>query len=97
LSEGRRPAAISRDLAVAASVAAQSFRARVDIVQVTVTVTGADGRLITGLGKGDFQVFEDGVEQDITQFTDERVPVSLGVLLDGSDSMRGQPVVDGGQ
>ena len=75
-------------------VAAQSFRSRIDIVQVTVAVTDADGRLITGLTKDDFQVFEDGNRQDITQFTDQRVPVSLGVLLDASDSMRGQPIVD---
>jgi Ca-activated chloride channel family protein len=70
------------------------FRSRVDIVQVTVSVTDANGRLITGLTQDDFQVFEDGVEQTITQFTDKRVPVSLGMLLDASDSMRGQPVVD---
>jgi len=79
---------------VVASVAAQSFRARVDIVQVTVTVTDASGRLITGLTRNDFQVFEDGKEETITQFTDERVPVSLGILLDASDSMRGQPMED---
>jgi Ca-activated chloride channel homolog len=70
------------------------FRSRIDIVQVTVSVADANGRLITGLTQGDFQVFEDGVEQTITQFTDQRVPVSLGMLLDASDSMRGQPVVD---
>jgi Ca-activated chloride channel homolog len=70
------------------------FRSRVDIVQVTVAVSDANGRLITGLTQGDFQVFEDGVEQTITQFTDKRVPVSLGMLLDASDSMRGQAVVD---
>jgi VWFA-related protein len=70
------------------------FRSRIDIVQVTVSVTDGNGRLITGLTQGDFQVFEDGVEQTITQFTDKRVPVSLGMLLDASDSMRGQPVVD---
>src|SRR4029453_5369595 len=73
---------------------AQSFRARTDLVQVTVAVTDTDGRLITGLTKGDFQIFEDGNPQEITQFTDARVPVSLGVLLDASDSMRGQPIVD---
>ena len=79
-----------------ASVApkAQSFKSRIDIVQVTVTVSDAEGRLITGLTKDDFQIFEDGDRQDITQFTDARVPVSLGVLLDASDSMRGQPIVD---
>lgn len=75
-------------------VAAQSFRSRIDIVQVTVAVTDAAGRLITGLTRDDFQVFEDGSWQEITQFTDQRVPVSLGVLLDASDSMRGQPIVD---
>jgi Ca-activated chloride channel family protein len=75
-------------------VRAQSFRSRIDIVQVTVAVTDAEGRLVTGLTKDDFQVFEDGTAQAITQFTDARVPVSLGVLLDASDSMRGQPIVD---
>jgi len=75
-------------------VAAQTFRARVDTVQVTVTVIDAGGRLITGLSRDDFELFEDGAPQPITQFTDERVPVSLGVLLDASDSMRGQPIVD---
>lgn len=74
--------------------AAQSFRSRIDIVQVTVTVTDSEGRLVTGLTKDDFQIFEDGNAQEITQFTDARVPVSLGVLLDASDSMRGQPIVD---
>jgi Ca-activated chloride channel family protein len=70
------------------------FRARIDIIEVTVSVTDGTGRLITGLTKDDFQIFEDGVEQTITQFTDQRVPVSVGLLLDASDSMRGQPVVD---
>jgi Ca-activated chloride channel homolog len=81
---------------VAAVLAQQKapFRARVDIVEVTVSVIDSDGRLVTGLTKDDFQVFEDGIEQTITQFTDQRVPVSLGLLLDASDSMRGQPVVD---
>jgi Ca-activated chloride channel family protein len=71
-----------------------AFRARLDLVQVTVSVTDAAGRLVTGLAKNDFQIWEDGVEQEITQFTDQRVPVSLGVLLDASDSMRGRPILD---
>lgn len=78
-----------------AFVAAQTtFRSAIETVLVTVTVTDANGRLITGLTKADFQVFEDGDAQPVTQFTDERVPVSLGVLLDASDSMRGRPIVD---
>jgi len=75
-------------------VAAQTFRARVETVQVTVTVTDAGGRLITGLSKDDFEIVEDGAPQPITQFTSERVPVSLGVLLDASDSMRGRAIAD---
>jgi len=81
-------------LVVGSLSAAQTFRARVDTVQVTVTVVDAEGRLITGLAKDDFLIFEDDIPQAITQFTDERVPVSLGVLLDASDSMKGQPIVD---
>jgi Ca-activated chloride channel family protein len=57
-------------------------------------VVDANGRLIKGLTKDDFRIWEDGDEQAITQFTDQRVPVSLGVLLDASDSMRGQPMTD---
>jgi Ca-activated chloride channel family protein len=92
-------AAVLSVLSVAIStvcvVAAQApFRSRVETVLVTVTVTDANGRLITDLEKGDFQVFEDGAPQPVTQFSDQRVPVSLGLLLDASDSMRGQPIVD---
>src|SRR5215510_7154174 len=92
-----RPAMVTTLCLVAgAMVLAQAppFRARIDVVEVTVSVTDGSGRLITGLTKDDFQVYEDGVEQTVTQFTDQRVPVSVGVLLDASDSMRGQPVVD---
>lgn len=88
--------AVALVLAASAATLAQrpAFRARLDLVQVTVTVTDAGGRLVTGLAMDEFQVWEDGIEQEITQFTDQRVPVSLGVLLDVSDSMRGQPMAD---
>ncbi len=75
-------------------VAAQTFRSDVTTVPVTVTVTDAQGRLVTGLSRDDFEVYEEGLEQRVTQFTDERVPVSVGMMLDASDSMRGQPIVD---
>jgi Ca-activated chloride channel homolog len=70
------------------------FKSAIETVLVTVTVTDAGGRLITGLTKGDFEVYENGIAQPVTQFTDVRVPVSLGVLLDASDSMRGRPIED---
>jgi Ca-activated chloride channel family protein len=77
-----------------AAVPAAQFRSSVETVLVTVTVTDGNGRLVIGLGKDDFEIYEDGQPQPVTQFTDERVPVSLGVLLDASDSMRGQAIVD---
>jgi Ca-activated chloride channel homolog len=70
------------------------FRGGIETVHVTVTVTDANGRLITGLAKEDFEVFEDGGRVPVTQFSDKRVPVSLGLLLDISDSMFGQPIAD---
>ncbi len=70
------------------------FRGGVETVEVTVTVTDANRRLITGLTRKDFAVYEDGRPETITHFSNQRVPVSLGVLLDVSDSMRGQPMAD---
>jgi VWFA-related protein len=63
------------------------FRSGIDLVRVTTTVTDRDGRFVTGLRKEDFTIYEDGVRQEIAQFTSERAPVSLGILLDTSGSM----------
>ena len=70
------------------------LRSGVDVVAVTATVLDADGRLALGLPREAFEVYEDGELQTITQFTSERVPIGLGVLLDMSDSMFGQRIVD---
>ena len=72
------------------SVAAQDafrFRSGVELVNVTATVTDDGGRFVSGLRKEDFAVYDDGVKQDITYFSSDRVPVSLGILLDASGSM----------
>lgn len=71
-----------------------NFRAASELVTTAVTVRDGDGRLVTTLGPQDFIVEEDGVPQPITQFTKERVPVSLSLTLDISDSMRGQRMSD---
>lgn len=71
-----------------------NFRAASELVTTAVTVRDAEGRLITNLERKDFIVEEDGVPQPITQFTKERVPVSLSLTLDISDSMRGQRMAD---
>jgi Ca-activated chloride channel family protein len=87
------PAVAIAALTAAAFPSAQ-FRSGVETVVVTVTVTDTEGRLITGLTRDDFAVFEDGDPQPVTQFSGERTPVSLGLLLDASDSMRGRAIVD---
>ncbi|HSK11194.1 MAG TPA: VWA domain-containing protein [Vicinamibacterales bacterium] len=79
---------------LAAAVAAQqqqpSFRAGVEIVSLTVTVTDAAGRYVTGLGSEEFAVYEDGVLQDLAYFNRTNLPVALSLLLDTSASMEGK-------
>ena len=72
----------------------QVFRSGIEIVQVTATVRGADGRLIGDLSRADFEITENGVSQSVTLFQKGRVPVSLGVVLDVSQSMYGQRMDD---
>jgi len=73
---------------------APRFRSGIDLVQVTVTVRDAGGRLVGDLARDDFEVLEDGRPQRIAQFERGRVPVSLGVVLDVSQSMLGQRMDD---
>lgn len=73
---------------------AERFKAGIDVVTVTATVVTASGQLASGLTRDDFEVYDDGQPQTVTHFTSDRVPVSLGLLLDSSDSMRGQRIVE---
>jgi Ca-activated chloride channel family protein len=88
----RLPAVALTGLFAFSSVAAQdqegfTFRSGVELINVTATVTDDDVRFVSGLRKEDFTVFEDGERQEVTHFSNERVPVSLGILLDSSGSM----------
>ena len=65
----------------------QIFRAGTDVVSLSVTVTTAEGKLIGGLNRALFQVFEDGALQEISFFSGERQPVGLSILMDTSASM----------
>ena len=67
-----------------------SFRTSVALVSVNATVTDAGGYAVPGLRAEDFIIDEDGERQTITQFESERVPVSLGIVLDTSGSMAGE-------
>ena len=80
-------AVIAVATATARSQGSLSFQGGVDLINVTTTVTDDDGRFVQGLRQEDFTVFEDGERQDVTYFSDERVPVSLGIALDASGSM----------
>lgn len=81
-------AATAAVLALAHPGAQQAvFKGGVDLVKVTATVTDGDGRFISGLTKENFAIYDDGKLQDIVTFSNERVPVSLGMLLDVSGSM----------
>jgi Ca-activated chloride channel homolog len=96
----RFPAACATILVVATGVLLgaqnnqdqQSFRFRtgVELVNVTATVTDASGRFVSGLTKNDFRVYDEGALQTISHFSAERVPVSLGIVLDTSGSMDGE-------
>jgi VWFA-related protein len=88
-------------VAASATLAAQPpfraerpFRTGIEVTSITATVTDGEGHLVVDLPREAFEVFEDGDRQPITQFTRERVPVGLGVLLDISDSMFGRRIED---
>ena len=69
----------------------EEFRLAVDVelVNVTATVLDDEGKYVEGLTDADFTIFEDGVEQQISFFShDQRVPISMGILVDTSGSMR---------
>jgi VWFA-related protein len=66
-----------------------SFRIAVDVALVVLpaTVTNRQGSLVTNLGKQDFQVYENGVPQQIQLFENEDIPVAVGLVVDHSTSM----------
>ena len=63
-----------------------------DLITLTVTVTDTYGRFVTGLGKNAFTITDEKVPQEITFFSDEDAPVSLGVIFDVSGSMSGDKI-----
>jgi VWFA-related protein len=73
------------------SIAAQAppaFRAETRLVVLHATVKNGRGELVTNLDREAFTVFEDGKTQPITVFRRDDIPVSIGLLIDNSGSMR---------
>jgi Ca-activated chloride channel family protein len=62
----------------------------VDLVLMYASVFEKNGRFIGGLKQDNFKLYEDGIEQKVASFVQEDVPVSMGILLDLSGSMRGK-------
>jgi len=60
----------------------------VDVVVLRATAQDRKGALVSGLGKNDFQVYEDGVLQSIKYFSHEDIPVTVGLVVDNSGSMK---------
>ena len=65
-----------------------AFRAETRLVVIHATVRNARGELVTNLERGAFTVYENGKRQPITLFRRDDIPVSLGLLIDNSGSMR---------
>ena len=57
-------------------------------VQLPISVLDREGRPVNGLTKENFQIFEDKVAQTIKTFRHEDIPLSLGLIIDNSGSMR---------
>ena len=69
------------------SAVAYTLRMNTNLVILNATVLDRRNAPVSGLGKDDFQVYEDGVLQQIKDFSHDDVPVTAGILVDNSGSM----------
>jgi VWFA-related protein len=67
---------------------AYTIRVSVDQVVLHATVRNRRGTPVSGLGKENFQIYEDGVLQEIKYFSHDDIPVEVGLIVDNSGSMR---------
>ena len=72
---------------LAASAAGSQFATQVNLVEVYATVTDEQGKVVTNLGRDDFDVLEDGARQDVTAFTGGEFPLAAALAIDRSFSM----------
>jgi Ca-activated chloride channel family protein len=66
------------------------YGVQVELVGLYATVQDGSGKLVTGLKQGDFVIYDNGVPQQISQFSREYTPLSVTILLDTSSSMAGE-------
>lgn len=67
---------------------ASTIRVNVDVVVLHASTQDRKGALVSGLGKADFRVYEDGIPQQIKTFSHDDIPVTVGLVVDSSGSMR---------
>jgi len=65
-----------------------TIRSEVRLVLLDVSVRDAAGGFVSGLTKDNFKIYEDGKPQEISQFANQDIPVTLGIVVDESGSMR---------
>ena len=68
------------------------FRSGIELINISAIVSDSSGRFVPGLRQEDFAVYEDNQAQELSHFSAERVPVSLGIALDTSGSMAGERI-----
>jgi VWFA-related protein len=83
-------AALALAIAIAVALRAQQppFRAETRLVVLHATVRNSRGEFVTNLDRSAFTVYENGKKQPITVFSGDDIPVSMGLLIDNSGSMR---------
>jgi len=64
------------------------LKSDVDLVVLHVTVTDQKGEFVENLNRNEFQIFEDKIQQNISMFSRDDVPVTMGLVIDNSGSMR---------
>jgi Ca-activated chloride channel family protein len=69
-------------------VAPYTIQVNVDVVVLRASAQGPNNSLVSGLAKDNFQVYEDGVLQQISYFSHDDIPVTVGLVIDNSASMR---------
>ncbi|MGA9630290.1 MAG: VWA domain-containing protein [Candidatus Acidiferrales bacterium] len=65
-----------------------ALKSDVDLVVLHVTVTDQKGEFVENLSRNEFEVFEDKIQQNISMFSRDDVPVTMGLVIDNSGSMR---------
>jgi Ca-activated chloride channel family protein len=83
-----RPFSVTVSRRIKPRTPAASLRLHVNRVLVPVTVTDSENHKVEGLRKEDFRLLEDGVPREVTDFFVDESPVSVGIVLDSSNSMR---------